>query len=225
MGDEQLPNGAFYNDMREIILKARSNAIRSIEFARMMMYWYLGERIFVEEQRRQDRAAYGEHLIRDLSKELEIEFGSGFSQRQLERARKFYRVYSNANDIQPQLNWSQYRQLIAIDDDDKREYYELESANNAWTARETERQIHSLLYERLLLSNDILHLDKRCFFNITHYCTSPSICRSVCFSLSFIGDLGSKHISTNCFISSLFSMCFGLNSYSLPCGLSVRAKI
>ena len=44
--------------------------------------------------------------------------------------------------------------LISIDDPDKREYYELESVNNAWTARETERQINSQLYERLLLSND-----------------------------------------------------------------------
>lgn len=39
-------------------------------------------------------------------------------------------------------------------DPEKREYYELESINNGWTARETERQINSQLYERLLLSND-----------------------------------------------------------------------
>ena len=52
------------------------------------------------------------------------------------------------------MNWSQYRRLIQIDDPNKREYYELESANNAWTARETGRQIDSMLYERLLMSND-----------------------------------------------------------------------
>jgi predicted nuclease of restriction endonuclease-like (RecB) superfamily len=154
MGDQQLRTMAFYNDMREIVLNARNNAVRSVEFTRLMMYWHLGERIFVEEQRGQDRADYGEYLIRNLSKELEAEFGSGFSKRQLERARKFYRVYPNSNDVRPQLNWSQYRQLIAIDDDYKREYYELESTNQAWTARETERQINSLLYERLLMSSD-----------------------------------------------------------------------
>ena len=52
------------------------------------------------------------------------------------------------------MNWSQYRALIKIEDSDKREYYELESVNNAWTARETERQINSMLYKRLLMSND-----------------------------------------------------------------------
>ena len=154
MGDLQVKGTAFYNDMREIILKARSSAVRSVEFTRMMMYWHLGERIFIEDQRGQNRAEYGEYLIRDLSKELEGEFGSGFSYSQLTRARKFYRVYPTENDIRPQLNWSQYRQLIAIADDHKREFYELESMNQAWTARETERQINSLLYERLLLSNN-----------------------------------------------------------------------
>ena len=48
----------------------------------------------------------------------------------------------------------QYKLLIAIDDPDKREYYELEAVNNGWTGRELERQINSMLYERLLLSND-----------------------------------------------------------------------
>ena len=154
MSDLTTRNTGLYNDLREIILNARKNAIRSVEFMRLMMYWHLGERIFVEEQREQNRADYGDYLIQNLSKELENEFGSGFSYTQLSRARKFYRTYPNANDLHPQLNWSQYRQLIAIEDNYKREYYELESANRAWTSRETERQINSLLYERLLISND-----------------------------------------------------------------------
>lgn len=52
------------------------------------------------------------------------------------------------------MNWSQYKMLISIDNPEKREYYELEAVNNAWTGRELERQINSQLYERLLLSND-----------------------------------------------------------------------
>ena len=52
------------------------------------------------------------------------------------------------------MNWSQYKMLISISDQSKREYYELEAVNNAWNGRELERQINSKLYERLLLSND-----------------------------------------------------------------------
>jgi predicted nuclease of restriction endonuclease-like (RecB) superfamily len=52
------------------------------------------------------------------------------------------------------LNWSQYKILISIDDNNKREYYEFESVKNNWTGRELEVQINSGLYERVLLSND-----------------------------------------------------------------------
>ncbi len=118
------------------------------------MYWKLGERIFIEEQKGQDRAEYGAYLLQNVALEIEKEFGSGFSVRQLERARQFYRTYPIATALRTQLNWYQYRLLIQIDDKDKREYYELEAANNNWTGRELERQINSGLYERLLLSND-----------------------------------------------------------------------
>ena len=118
------------------------------------MYWKLGERIFIEEQKGQDRAEYGAYLLQNVALEIEKEFGSGFSVRQLERARQFYRTYPIATALRTQLNWYQYRLLIQIDDKDKREYYELEATNNNWTGRELERQINSGLYERLLLSND-----------------------------------------------------------------------
>ena len=92
--------------------------------------------------------------MKNLAHKLEGEYGSGFSLRQLERARQFYRAYPIASALRSQLNWSQYKMLISIEDKDKREYYECESVNNAWTGRELERQINSQLYERLLLSND-----------------------------------------------------------------------
>ena len=145
---------SLYQDARSIIEQARSNAVRSVDFCRVQMYWHLGKRIFEEEQKGKERADYGTYLIRNLSKQLLPEYGSGFGVRQLERARVFYRFYPIASTLRTQLNWSQYKLLIAIADPDKREYYELESVNNCWTARETERQINSMLYERLLMSND-----------------------------------------------------------------------
>ena len=144
----------FYTEIRQIIETARTNAIRSVDFSRVQMYWLLGKRIFEEEQQGKDRADYGAYLIRNLAEELTPLYGSGFSVRQLEQSRRFYRMYPIANALRSQLNWTQYRLLIQIEDPCKREYYELESVNNAWTARETERQINAMLYERLLLSND-----------------------------------------------------------------------
>ncbi|GHT66603.1 DUF1016 domain-containing protein [Bacteroidia bacterium] len=118
------------------------------------MYWRLGERIVIEEQQGKARADYGSYLLQNLAVEIEPEFGSGFSVRQLERARQFYRTYPIASAVRTQFQWSQYKLLIAIGNNDKREYYEQEASHNCWTGRELERQINSGLYERLLLSND-----------------------------------------------------------------------
>ncbi|MFV0553786.1 MAG: YhcG family protein [Mangrovibacterium sp.] len=144
----------FIADIRQIITSARNSAIRSVDYERVRMYWRLGERIFTEEQQEKDRAEYGRYLIQNLSSSIMPEFGSGFSVRQLERARQFYRTYPIATAVRSQFNWLQYKLLMQIDNEDKREYYELEAVNNCWTGRELERQINSGLYERLLLSND-----------------------------------------------------------------------
>lgn len=144
----------FITEIRHIIEEARANAVRSVDFCRVQMYWQIGQRIVEEEQGGNARAEYGSKLLQNLAKELEPEYGTGFKKRQLERARQFYIEYPNASALRSQFNWTQYKQLISIADKDKREYYELETANNNWTAREMERQINSLLYERLLLSND-----------------------------------------------------------------------
>ena len=140
-------------DARSIIDAARANAIRSVDFNRVQMYWRLGQRIVEEEQHGKVRADYGARIIRRLAERLEPEYGSGFGVRQLEQSRQFYRTYPIANALRSQLNWTQYRALIQIEDAQKREYYELESVNHCWTARETERQIHSQLWERLLTAS------------------------------------------------------------------------
>ena len=143
-----------YEDVRTIIEEARANAVRSVDFNRVLMYWKTGRRVFEEEQKGADRADYGSYLIERLAQRLVPGYGSGFSTRQLHFSVQFYRTYPKVNALRSQLNWTQYRTLIQISDADKREYYELESVNNCWTARELERQKNSLLYERLLKSND-----------------------------------------------------------------------
>lgn len=142
------------SEIRSIIETSRSNAIRSVDFCRVQMYWQIGRRIVEEEQGGSARAEYGKSLIKNLAKELEPEFGSGFGKRQLDYSKKFYLEFPIVHTLYAQLNWSQYKWLLDIADKDKREYYILETINNCWTARQMKRQINSMLYERLLLSND-----------------------------------------------------------------------
>jgi predicted nuclease of restriction endonuclease-like (RecB) superfamily len=141
-------------EIKTLIANAKETAIRSVDHHRTIMYWHIGERIFNEEQQGKDRADYGNYLIKYLSEQLQPEYGSGFSVRQLERYRQFYRTFPIASSLRTQLSWTHYKLLLSIDNEDKREYYIAETVKNNWSVRQMERQINSQLFERLLLSND-----------------------------------------------------------------------
>ena len=142
---------SFVKQIKKIIANAQNKAVRAVNTERVLMYWEIGKKIFLEEQNGKDRADYGLYITKHLSTELTKSFGSGFSVRQLEFCRQFYRAFPIANTLRSQLNWSQYKLLTRIDDKDKRTYYIEEVCKNNWSARQLERQINSQLYERLLL--------------------------------------------------------------------------
>lgn len=56
--------------------------------------------------------------------------------------------------LHPNLSWTHYRTLLRVDKAEARAFYEIEAIRNNWSARGLERQINSLLYERLALSRD-----------------------------------------------------------------------
>jgi predicted nuclease of restriction endonuclease-like (RecB) superfamily len=141
--------------IQSIIQDAQKQAIRSVNFERVLMYWQIGQVIFEEEQQGKERADYGAFLIKSLANELQPQYGSGFSVRQLELCRQFYKTFQNTNALRSQLNWTQYKLLIRIENEPKREFYIAEAVKNNWSARQLERQINSLLFERLLKSNDV----------------------------------------------------------------------
>lgn len=141
-------------DIQQIIFQARARAVRSVNTERVLMYWQIGKRIFEEEQEGMDRAEYGTYLIKFLSEKLRKEFGTGYSQRNLELMRSFFRSFPIAQTLSTQLSWSHYTLLLGIDNPDKREFYSGEIKKNNWSVREFERQLNAQFYERLLLSTD-----------------------------------------------------------------------
>jgi predicted nuclease of restriction endonuclease-like (RecB) superfamily len=149
-----LINQSIIPDIKAIIATAQDKAIRAVDTERTLMYWNIGKRIFEEEQQGKDRAEYGTYLIKFLSEQLQPEYGSGYSVRQIQWYRQFYRTFPIVSALRTQLSWTQYKLLLAVDNQDKREFYIAEAVKNNWTSRQLERQINSSLYERLLLSND-----------------------------------------------------------------------
>ncbi len=118
----------------------------------------------MEIQQGDERASYGDAVLEKLSQRLTVEFGKGFSKRNLERMRKFYVCFPIATTVSSQLSWSHYLELIEIDEEFKRSFYMKETINSKWSVRELQRQRDSLLYERLTLSADkekILELSEK----------------------------------------------------------------
>ena len=141
--------------IQTIIGTSRDRAIRSVDNERVLMYWQIGKVIFEEEQAGKERAEYGRYLIKSISDVFQPQFGTGFTVRQLEMNRQFFRTFPIANALRSQLSWTHYRVLIRLENEDKRAFYIAEATKNNWTARQLERQINSQLFERLLMSNDV----------------------------------------------------------------------
>ena len=183
-----LINESIVADLKSIINTARDKAIRAVDNERVLMYWHIGERIFKEEQDGKDRADYGKYLIKTISEQLQPEFGSGFSVRQLERYRQFHRTFPIASTLRTQLSWSHYKSLLSVSNPDKREFYIAESVKNNWSARQLERQIDSNLFERLLLSND-----KDAVLAVAKGEQQPSEAKQIIKDPMYLEFLGLKH--------------------------------
>ena len=116
-------------------------------------YWEIGERIVQQEQNGTGRAKYGDYIIRNLSKELSGEFGTGFSIANLKNCRQFYRTFpkdSIGYTVCSQLSWSHLRNIMRLDSEEERNYYIQEAIRGSWSVKILERNIKSGYYKRIL---------------------------------------------------------------------------
>ena len=113
-------NQSIISDIKSIIAQSKDRAIRAVDHQRTLMYWHIGKRIFEEEQEGKDRADYGKYLIKYLSEQLQPEFGSGFSARQLNWYRQFFRTFPIVSALRTQLSWTQYKLLLSFDSEGKK---------------------------------------------------------------------------------------------------------
>ncbi|MBD3906919.1 PDDEXK nuclease domain-containing protein [Chryseobacterium sp. Ch-15] len=149
-------------NIKSIVLKARSNAYQRINRELVLTYWEIGKEIAEAEKRNNIDYSTSRQIILKLSKLLTKEIGRGFSRSNLFNMRKFYLEYSSVQSLTGQsevfqlssiqLTWTHICELLIIEDKNKRSFYEKETVNSHWSIRELKRQIDSSLYERLLLS-------------------------------------------------------------------------
>ena len=143
-----------YGRLRAILDEGRSRVARSVNSEMVRAYWQIGQAIVEEEQRGQARADYGAGLILALAARCKGDNLKGFAISNLKYMRQFYQAFPKSHAVRDELSWTHYRLLLKVEKPAAREFYEAEAAEHSWSTRELERQINSLLYERLLLSTE-----------------------------------------------------------------------
>ena len=69
-------------------------------------------------------------------------FEKGFDERELRRMRQFYVSYPIRGALRPELRWTHYRLLLRLENENARNYYLAEAADQNWSTRTLERQIN-----------------------------------------------------------------------------------
>lgn len=141
----------FYTSIKELLEQARKRIYRNVNSEMVLTYWQIGKMI-VEKQGREDRAKYGDNLIKELSIELTNDFGRGFDTTNLRNMRQFYLVFQKRDTVCSELSWSHYRLLMRLDDNNARQFYVKEAITGNWSVRQLEREINTFSYQRYLAS-------------------------------------------------------------------------
>ncbi len=144
-------------DAIQILQAARQKAYALVNTEMVQAYWLMGKRIVEEEQQGEQKAAYGEAILKTLSVALTAELGKGFSYDNLRNFRQFYLTYPNAEicyTLCIKLTWSHNRLIMRVENEAARLYYLKEVLEQNWSVRVLERNINTFYYQRLLSSQD-----------------------------------------------------------------------
>ncbi len=146
-------NNKMIEEITSLVNQMKSNLAFEINKSIVNVYWNIGRIIVSNENENNNRLEYGKEILKGLSNELTKYLGKGYSVSNLKYMRVFYKSYPNYGELNEKLSWSHYLELMIIQDQDKRNFYEKECVNSNWSVRELRRQLDTSLFERLLLSD------------------------------------------------------------------------
>ena len=111
-------------------------------------YYNVGK-LLIEAQGGEDRAKYGDGLIKEYSKKLSEELGGKYNITTLKRMRQFYLIIEKGATLWHQLTWSHYRELLTFDNVDEINYYIKQTGNYNLSVRQLREKIKFNEYQRL----------------------------------------------------------------------------
>ena len=140
----------YYNEIKETLVK--NEAYKKVkDYSKnksdLNAYYEVGK-LIVEAQGGENRAKYGNKLIKEYSEKLTKELGKGYNITNLKNMRQFY-IKMKGRTLCDQLHWSHYRYLLTINNDNKFDYYVMITRKLNLSVRELRERIKSKEYERI----------------------------------------------------------------------------
>ena len=151
---KNVPEDKLLNDLRTLIEDARHKVAQTVNAELTLLYWHIGRRIR-QNILKNKRAAYGDEILQTLSAKLTVEFGRGFSHRNLASMVRFAEMFPDVkivSALRRKLSWSHFIQIIYLDDPLKRDFYIEMCRIEGWSTRILDKKIQSMLFERTALS-------------------------------------------------------------------------
>ena len=137
-----------------IVENGKREAYAEVSRIIVRTYWEIGREIVEYEQKGEKRAEYGKKLLDKLYKDLKQKYGKGFSRSNVYVMRQFYICFPDFPDASGKLTWSHFVELTSVSDEMARGFYEKQCVKEGWSVRELNRQINSMLFERIALSKN-----------------------------------------------------------------------
>jgi len=142
------------DDLRVLIDQTRANLAITVNISLTMLNWKVGKRIH-EEVLLGERAEYGKQIIVSLARQLTVDYGNSFTEKNLRRMIQFAEVFPDEEIIVSlirHLSWTHFIALIPIKEGIKRDFYAEMCRMERWSVRTLRNKINSMLYERTALS-------------------------------------------------------------------------
>ena len=141
-------------DIRKMIEETRAVVAATVNTGLTMLYWRIGSRIN-EEVLKGERADYGVKIVSTVSRQLELEYGNGFSAKNVRHMMQFAESFPDdqiVSTLSRQLSWSHFKEIIYLKQPLQKEFYAEMCRVERWSVRTLRQKIASMLYERTALS-------------------------------------------------------------------------
>lgn len=152
--EKSIEISSLLSEIKAAIDESKKEVAVAVNSRISVLYWKIGY-IINSDVLNNKRAEYGAEIINSISKKLTLEYGKGWSSKQLRhclRAAETFQSLEIFSALSRELSWTHLRTLMYVKTDVEREFYLQMARTERWSSRVLKDKIDSMLFERTSIS-------------------------------------------------------------------------